>query len=81
MYICNKFGCFLLLICLISIWLLDHPEELRKVEKNYFSSPTTATAKTSGSFSTVIYFHIKILMKTQKETQTNKHFEIWKYEW
>lgn len=28
-HICNKFGCFLPLICLMSIWSLDQPEELR----------------------------------------------------
>lgn len=35
MYICNKFGNFLLLICLMLIRLF-HPEEFRRVEGNLF---------------------------------------------
>lgn len=39
MYICNKVGNFLILICLILIWLLVHPEEFWKLgEKLFFWS-------------------------------------------
>lgn len=44
MYIHYKFGDFLLLIYLKSIWLLDQPEELTKVEGNLlFFFPYSST--------------------------------------
>lgn len=32
MYVCNNFGYFLLLTCLMLIWLLDLPEEFREIK-------------------------------------------------
>ena len=40
MYIHKKFGYFPLLTSFISIWLLAQPEELRRIKRKSFSSPT-----------------------------------------